>query len=87
MDMSAQIVQLLVAGITTGSIYAIVAVGFNVIFKSTDAINFAQGEWVMMGGMVAAACYAVAELPLWLSCLAAVALVALAGGLSERLVI
>ncbi|RSF01308.1 branched-chain amino acid ABC transporter permease [Achromobacter aegrifaciens] len=87
MDMSAQIIQLLVAGITTGSIYAIVAVGFNVIFKSTDAINFAQGEWVMMGGMVAAACYAVAELPLWLSCLAAVALVALAGGLSERLVI
>ncbi len=37
MDMSAQIIQLLVAGITTGSIYAIVAVGFNVIFKSTDA--------------------------------------------------
>ena len=49
-----QVIQLLIAGVTTGSIYAIVAVGFNIIFKSTDAINFAQGEWVMMGGMLAA---------------------------------
>ncbi len=49
---------LLLSGLSTGSVYALVALGFNVIFKSTGAINFAQGEWVKMGGMVAAAAYA-----------------------------
>ena len=79
--------QLLFAGIGTGSIYALVAVGFNVIFKSTDAINFAQGEWVMMGGMIAAATIAVSQSPIWLACLFAVVVVTAIGMLSERLVI
>lgn len=48
------LLQLAFGGIVTGSIYALVALGFNVVFKSTDAINFAQGEWVMAGGMMAA---------------------------------
>ncbi|WP_353194289.1 branched-chain amino acid ABC transporter permease [Pusillimonas noertemannii] len=87
MESYTQLLQLLVAGLTTGSIYAIVAVGFNIIFKSTDAINFAQGEWVMMGGMIAATAYATGMMPLWACCVAAVVLVALIGGLSERLVI
>jgi branched-chain amino acid transport system permease protein len=46
--------QLVVAGIGTGSIYALIALGFNVVFKSTGAMNFAQGEWVVMGGMISA---------------------------------
>lgn len=87
MEAQTQLVQLLLSGLTTGSMYAIVAVGFNVIFKSTGAINFAQGEWVMMGGMVAATAYASGLMPLWLCCVIAVVLVALVGGLSERLVI
>jgi branched-chain amino acid transport system permease protein len=82
-----QIVQLLVAGLTTGSIYAIVAVGFNVIFKSTDALNFAQGEWVMAGGMVAATAYAAWHVPVWAACVAGVAAVGLVGAASERLTI
>lgn len=81
------LLQLLFAGVGTGSIYALVAVGFNVIFKSTDAINFAQGEWVMMGGMIAAATIAVAQSPIWLACLFAVVIVTAVGMLSERLVI
>jgi branched-chain amino acid transport system permease protein len=45
--------QYLVAGITYGTIYAIVAIGFNIIYNATGIINFAQGEFVMVGGMTA----------------------------------
>jgi branched-chain amino acid transport system permease protein len=45
-------IQYLVAGVTYGSIYAIVAIGFNIIYNTTGIINFAQGEFVMLGGML-----------------------------------
>ncbi len=47
------ILQYLLSGITKGSIYAIVAIGFNLIYSATGVLNFAQGEFVMLGGMVA----------------------------------
>ncbi|MCK5340961.1 MAG: branched-chain amino acid ABC transporter permease [Desulfobulbaceae bacterium] len=45
--------QYLFAGISYGIIYAIVAIGFNIIYNTTGIINFAQGEFVMLGGMIA----------------------------------
>jgi branched-chain amino acid transport system permease protein len=81
-----QLPNLLLAGLSTGSVYALVALGFNVIFKSTGAINFAQGEWVMMGGMVAAAGHA-AQWPLGLAVLMAVVTVMVTGILSERVIL
>ncbi len=78
--------QLLFAGVGNGAIYALVALGFNVIFKSTGALNFAQGEWVMLGGMVAAALIA-AHTAIWLGCLVAVLIVAAVGLASERLIV
>jgi branched-chain amino acid transport system permease protein len=84
--MNTAILQLLVAGIGTGSIYALIALGFNVVFKSTGAMNFVQGEWVVMGGMISALLYA-AFSNIGLACLAAVLIVTVAGILSERLVI
>lgn len=42
------------SGITNGCIYAIVAIGFSIIYNSTQVINFAQGDFVMIGAMVAA---------------------------------
>ncbi|MBU0481290.1 MAG: branched-chain amino acid ABC transporter permease [Proteobacteria bacterium] len=45
--------QYLFAGLTYGIIYAIVAIGFNIIYNTTGIINFAQGEFVMLGGMIA----------------------------------
>jgi branched-chain amino acid transport system permease protein len=45
------IVQYTFAGIKIGSIYAMVALGFNIIYNTTGIINFAQGEFVMLGGM------------------------------------
>ncbi len=78
--------QLLVAGIGTGSIYALIALGFNVVFKSTGAMNFAQGEWVVMGGMISALLFASFS-NIGIACVAAVLIVMMVGILSERLVI
>ena len=51
MDTFSQLFQLFITGITIGSIYAMVAVGFNMIYNATDVVNFAQGEFVMLGGL------------------------------------
>ena len=49
--MSPQLLQYLLSGLTAGSIYALVALGFSIIYNSSNVINFAQGEFVMIGGM------------------------------------
>jgi branched-chain amino acid transport system permease protein len=49
--MSAPFLQFLLAGITIGAIYALVALGFSIIYNASQVINFAQGEFVMIGGM------------------------------------
>lgn len=54
MELLAQVPQLVVSGVTKGCIYAVVAIGFSIIYSSTQVINFAQGEFVMVGAMVAA---------------------------------
>jgi branched-chain amino acid transport system permease protein len=50
--LASQLLQYMVTGMTIGSIYAMVAIGFNIIYNVTEAINFAQGEFVMLGGLV-----------------------------------
>jgi branched-chain amino acid transport system permease protein len=86
MQTGSAVLQLLVAGIGTGSIYALIALGFNVVFKSTGAMNFAQGEWVVVGGMISALSFA-AFSNIWLACLIALIVATILGILSERLVI
>jgi len=76
-----QIVQYCFAGITVGSIYAIVAIGFNIIYNTTGIINFAQGEFLIVGAMTAISLSAV--LPLPLAIILAVLLTTLLGGLIE----
>jgi len=46
-------IQLLIAGISTGSIYGLIALAFLIIYNTTKIVNFAQGEMVMMGAMMA----------------------------------
>ncbi len=58
------VLQYLVAGLTYGTIYAVVGVGFNIIYNTTGIINFAQGEFVMLGGMTAVTLHALVPLPL-----------------------
>lgn len=55
--------QYLLSGITKGSIYAVVAIGFNLIYSATGVLNLAQGEFVMLGGMIAVTLAAYVPLP------------------------
>lgn len=48
----AHLLQSLLAGLSIGAIYALVALGFAIVYKATGAINFAQGEYVMAGGVI-----------------------------------
>jgi branched-chain amino acid transport system permease protein len=73
--------QYLVAGLTYGTIYAIVGIGFNIIYNTTGIINFAQGEFVMLGGMTAVTLHAF--LPLPLAIVGAVLITMAVGGLIE----
>ncbi len=72
-----ELLQYLLSGITTGSIYAIVGIGFNIIYSTTGIINFAQGEFLMLGGMIAVTLSRLMPLPLAIA--AAVAATGLAG--------
>jgi branched-chain amino acid transport system permease protein len=47
----AELLQFVFSGLTVGAIYALVALGFTLIYKASDIINFSQGEFVMLGGM------------------------------------
>jgi branched-chain amino acid transport system permease protein len=76
-----QILQYIFSGITNGSIYAIVAIGFNIIYNTTGIINFAQGEFLMLGGMTAISLSAFMPLPV--AILAAVVITSLIGGLID----
>ena len=78
-----QALQYFFSGITTGSIYAVVAIGFNLIYSTTGILNFAQGEFVMLGGMTAVSL--AIFLPLPVAIVAAVVIVSLCGGALEIL--
>jgi len=75
-----QFLQFLFSGLTEGAVYALVALGFTIIYNASDVVNFAQGEFVMLGGMVTFFANA-AGLPLPLAALAAM-LVTIAVGLA-----
>jgi len=73
--------QYILSGITNGSIYAIVAIGFNIIYNTTGIINFAQGEFLMLGGMTAVSLSSCMPLPV--AILAAVVITSLAGAIID----
>lgn len=66
-----EFVQFLVSGLTVGAVYALVALGFTLVYNASDVVNFAQGEFVMLGGMVTVFASA-AGVPLPLAALLAV---------------
>ncbi|MGD9952127.1 MAG: branched-chain amino acid ABC transporter permease [Burkholderiales bacterium] len=81
--MSGELAQFLLSGLTVGSIYALVALGFAIIYNASHVINFAQGEFVMIGGMATVSLLG-AGLPLAPAAALAVALAALIGLLLAR---
>jgi branched-chain amino acid transport system permease protein len=81
-----QFLQYIFSGITNGSIYALTALGFTLVFNATQIINFSQGQMVMLGGMTAVALYG-AGMPLWASVLLAVVVVVVISVAFERIAI
>jgi branched-chain amino acid transport system permease protein len=78
---------LLSNGVLIGLMYSLIALGFVLVYKATDAINFAQGEFVMIAGFVAAVALLAYGAPLWLAVgLALAAMIAFGFGL-ERVVL
>jgi len=84
--MLAQFLQFLFSGVTIGATYALAALGFSIIYNASGVINFAQGEFIMLGGMSAVFLIG-AGIPLPLAILLAVAIAGLAGLLVEKLAI
>jgi branched-chain amino acid transport system permease protein len=84
MSLWLQIFQFTLSGLTTGSTYALVAIGFSLIHNATGIVNFAQGEFVMLGGMFMITFYSFLRLPMVLAFVLTVFCVAAIGFLLER---
>jgi branched-chain amino acid transport system permease protein len=80
------LLQFLIAGLKDGAIYALVALGFTIVFAATGAINFAQGEFFMLGGMVGWSLVHMG-LPLPLAIVLSVAITATVAALLELLAV
>jgi branched-chain amino acid transport system permease protein len=74
-------------GILIGLLYALIALGFVLVYKATDAVNFAQGEFVMIAGLVVAAALDFYGAPLWLSIFLGLAVMIAFGFGLERIVL
>jgi branched-chain amino acid transport system permease protein len=81
-----ELLQFLISGITVGAIYAAIALGFTLIYNASGVVNFAQGEFVVIGGMTAAALIG-AGVPVWIAAPLAVIAGMLVGILLYRLAI
>ncbi len=79
--------QLMVSGIVTGGIYALIATGFVIIYKATGVINFATGELMMLGAFFAYTAMEVARAPFLVALLVAAAGATALGALVERVVL
>ena len=82
-----QLAQSLVSGIGVGLIYGLVGIGFCVIYNASGIVNFAQGVFVMLGGMIAHVLLTSLGLPMLLAALIAIPLVAFIGVVIEFLVV
>lgn len=79
--------QTIVNGLSVGCIYGLIGIGFCVIYNASGIVNFAQGAFVMLGGMITYLFFDVLHVPLILAALAAIILVAISGAVIERLVV
>jgi branched-subunit amino acid ABC-type transport system permease component len=60
-----QLLQLIISGAAIGCIYALIALGFVLIYKATETVNFAQGDIMMIGGFVGLTAMTLGGLPFW----------------------
>ena len=79
--------SLIVSGLSIGLMYSLIALGFVLVYKATDAINFSQGEFVMLAGFVAAVTLSVDGVPALVAVAAAIAVMVLFSFALERIVL
>jgi branched-chain amino acid transport system permease protein len=84
--MLSEFLQFLFSGVTVGATYALAALGFTLIYNASNVINFAQGEFIMLGGMLAVY-FTQAGLPLPAALLLAIVIPAVVGVMVEKLAI
>ena len=77
--------QLGITGLALGMVYALIAIGFVIILKCSDAFNIAQGHFVMIGGYLGYTFLVTLGLPIWVSLVAAIVVAIIMGLLIERL--
>src|ERR687892_2748261 len=82
-----EFLQLSFAGLALGARYALVALGFVIIYKATGVINFAQGGLVVLGAYLAYNAHQTWGLPFWIAVVVAMVLCAAVGAAVERLVL
>jgi branched-chain amino acid transport system permease protein len=82
-----QLLQSIINGVGLGLIYGIVGIGFCVIYNASGIVNFSQGMFVMLGGMVCHTLLARLGLPIWLAAILTVPIVAAIGMLMELAVV
>ena len=79
--------QLLINGVVVGSVYALVALGFVIIFKSTSVVNFAQGEFLLLGAYISLAVVSQTSMPFWVAVVVTLLFSVALGMLIERLIL
>ena len=79
-----EIVQLLISGVSQGCVYGLIALGFVLIYKATEMVNFAQGDIMMIGAFMAVVFINLLDWPFVPGLLAAVLVMAVVGALIER---
>lgn len=84
---SVDLPQFIVAGLSSGALYALMALGFTIVFASTGVINFAQGEFYMLGGMISVVSLSVLGVPLVFALLIGIVATTLVGVAFELLAI
>jgi len=82
-----EFLQLIVSGVAVGGVYALIALGFVLIFKATSIINFATGEFIMIGAYVFYSATVVMGGPAVLGLLSVLGFAALVGLVTERLIL
>lgn len=81
-----EFLQFLFSGVTVGAVYALVALGFTIIYNASDVVNFAQGEFVMLGGMSTVFLYE-AGIPLFPAAVLAIIITSIVGVALNKLAI
>ncbi|MBH81316.1 MAG: branched-chain amino acid ABC transporter permease [Gammaproteobacteria bacterium] len=82
-----EVLQLLISGISQGCVYGLIALGFVLIYKATEMVNFAQGDVMMLGAFVAVSFVNLLDLPFVWGVLATLMVMGLVGALLERLLL